>query len=119
MKEIDIVNYLISLDPELKDTYELYHNIRYSIESKNIDRFTELITHTSNKISNYMQTSVKTLNKYKEYVSNTFNHTYTNGVLEGLIDKIKVIKRIAFGFRNFFHFRSRILITLNLARLKA
>jgi transposase len=119
MREIDIVNYLIALDPELKNTYELYHNIRYAIESKNIDLFNELITHTSDKISNYMKTSIKTLNKYKDYVSNTFNYTYTNGVLEGLINKIKVIKRIAFGFRNFFHFRSRILITLNLARLKA
>lgn len=119
MREIDIVNYLIALDPELKDTYELYHNIRYAIESKNIDLFNELITHTSDKISNYMKISIKTLNKYKDYVSNTFNHTYTNGVLEGLINKIKVIKRIAFGFRNFFHFRSRILITQNLARLKA
>ncbi|MDU3614646.1 MAG: transposase, partial [Enterococcus avium] len=31
-----------------------------------------------------------------------------NGVTEGLNNKIKLIKRIAFGYRNFYNFRARI-----------
>ncbi|HEY8364705.1 MAG TPA: transposase, partial [Haloplasmataceae bacterium] len=35
---------------------------------------------------------------------------YNNGVIEGINNKIKVIKRIAFGYRSFIHFKLRILI---------
>lgn len=53
-----------------------------------------------------------------DYVHNTLNYDYTNGILEGINNKIKVIKRIAFGYRSFLHFKNRILITQNLAELK-
>ncbi|GFO99037.1 transposase [Lactobacillus helveticus] len=36
----------------------------------------------------------------------------TNGPVEGTNNKIKVIKRTAYGFRNFFNFRARILLAL-------
>ncbi|NLY78602.1 MAG: transposase, partial [Lysinibacillus sp.] len=41
-----------------------------------------------------------------------------NGILEGINNKIKVIKRISFGYRSFYHFRNRIFITQNLAKIK-
>jgi len=119
MREIDIVNYLIGLDSELKETYEFYHNVKYAIEIRNNELLTLLIESANDKVSNYMRTSIKTLKKFKDYIHNSLKYRYNNGVLEGLINKIKVIKRIAFGFRNFYHFRSRILITQDLARLKA
>jgi len=43
---------------------------------------------------------------------------FTNGTIEEINNKIKVIKRIAFGFRSFYHFKNRILITKNLATLR-
>jgi transposase len=36
-----------------------------------------------------------------------------NGHIEGINNKIKVIKRVAFGYRNFSHFRNRILYIIN------
>ena len=35
---------------------------------------------------------------------------YKNGVLEGMNNQLKVIKRIARGYRSFYHFKARILI---------
>lgn len=35
---------------------------------------------------------------------------YTNGVIEGIYNQIKVIKRIAFGYRSFYHFNARTLM---------
>ena len=66
-----------------------------------------------------MKTSVKTIKQYLDYVANTIKYKYNNGVIEGINNKIKVIKRIAFGFKNFYHFRNRILITQELVKLKA
>ena len=49
-----------------------------------------------------------------EYVSNAQKYDYSNGFTEGVNNFIKVLKRIAFGYKSFFHFRNRILITLRL-----
>lgn len=38
-----------------------------------------------------------------------FDFPYTNGYTEGMNNKIKVLKRNAFGVRNFYRFRNRIL----------
>ena len=35
---------------------------------------------------------------------------FSNGFTEGINNKIKVLKRIAFGFKNFKRFRGRILL---------
>jgi transposase len=42
-------------------------------------------------------------------IMNSFDHPYTNGFTEGCNNKIKVLKRNAYGYRNFSRFRNRIL----------
>lgn len=44
---------------------------------------------------------------------NAFTCTYSNGFTEGCNNKIKVLKRNAYGFRNFNRFRNRILHVFN------
>lgn len=119
MRQIDIVNYLIDLDPMLRDTYELYQNIMYCIKHRNFNLLTSILSDTKGNISSYMKTSVKTIKKYINFIDNTLKYNYTNGILEGINNKIKVIKRIAFGYKSFYHFKNRILITQNLTTLKA
>lgn len=118
MRQIDIINYLLDLDSELRASYKLYQNIRYCIKHRDFDLLVRTLNGNITQVSNYMKTSVRTIKKYLEYVNNTLKYDYNNGVLEGLNNKIKVIKRIAFGYRCFYHFKNRILITQGLARLK-
>ena len=65
-----------------------------------------------------METSLNTTRNYKDYILNALKYDYTNGVIEGINNKIKAIKRIAFGYRSFFNFRNRILIMNDLANIK-
>lgn len=51
------------------------------------------------------------LRNWSKYILNSFDTGYTNGFTEGCNNKIKVLKRIAFGYRNFNNFRQRILMT--------
>lgn len=118
MREIDIVEFLINLNQELKDSYELYQNMKTAIKLKDPKLLEIIITSPGEKISSYMITSVKTVKKYKEYIINMMNCNYTNGLIEGINNKIKVIKRISFGFRSFAHFKNRILITQGMLKLK-
>ena len=45
----------------------------------------------------------------KQRILNSFDCVYTNGFTEGCNNRIKVIKRVSFGIRNFDYFRNRIL----------
>lgn len=53
------------------------------------------------------------LNNWERYILNAFDCPYTNAFTEGSNNSIKVIKRVAYGYRNFENFRSRILHSLN------
>ena len=46
-------------------------------------------------------------------IRNALEVPYSNGPMEGYNNKIKTLKRIAFGFRNFTHFKARILLMAN------
>ena len=49
------------------------------------------------------------MHNWSEYILNSFDVPYTNGFTEGCNNKIKVLKRVCFGVRNFETFRNRIL----------
>jgi len=48
---------------------------------------------------------------WRQEILNYFDHPHTNGFLEGKNNRIKVIKRMAYGYRNPANFRQRILLT--------
>lgn len=52
------------------------------------------------------------LGNWSNYILNAFDCPYTNGFTEGTNNAIKVIKRNAFGYRNFENFRNRIFLSL-------
>ena len=102
----------------MKETYEIYQNILYSIKNNKYNNLEIILNKTSNKISSYMKTSVKTLKEYLPYIKNTLSNPYHNGFVEGNNNFIKVLKRIAFGFRSFRRFKARIMICKNLLHVK-
>jgi len=55
----------------------------------------------------------KMLVNWKPYILNAFDFHLSNGFTEGCNNAIKTLKRVAFGFRNFFTFRARILLSLS------
>jgi len=112
-----IIEYLLTTDDELRETYELYQDLLHAVRTKDAEKFEKVLTEAFDEkgkpiegISNYMKTSVETLRGYLPSVLAALNTKYTNGLIEGLITQIKLIKRIAFGYRNFVHFKARILM---------
>jgi len=51
------------------------------------------------------------LRTWRGEILNYFDHPYTNGFVEGKNNRIKVIKRVAYGYRNANNFRERILLS--------
>ena len=118
MTQQDVVNYLINTSEKLRQTYEVYQNILSAIQSNDYLELKKALNTQNDKISNYMKTSIKTLKKYLPYIKNTLSNPYHNGFVKGNNNFIKVIKRIAFGFRSFRRFKARIMICKNLLSMK-
>ena len=53
---------------------------------------------------------VRTLRAWENEILNHFESRLTNGYVEGITNKIKVIKRRAYGCPNFHSFRRRLLL---------
>ena len=51
----------------------------------------------------------KTIYNWFSGIANSLQYPFTNGFTEGCNNKIKVLKRNAYGYRNFTRFRNRIL----------
>lgn len=113
MRECDIVQYLIGLDPELKATYELYQDLLHAMKQRNPDRFFKACHNAGDNISGFMKKTVRTLLENEQGIRNAMVYSYSNGVIEGTNNLIKVIKRIAFGYRSFVSFKIRILLITN------
>jgi len=52
----------------------------------------------------------KTLLNWLDKITNYFRQRTTSSIVEGINNKIKLIKRRAFGFRNFENFRLRVIV---------
>ena len=118
MTEIDVVNYLTEINEELDNTYQLYQDLLNSIKNKNFKILNITLNNDYGVISEYMKTSIKTIKEYLPYIKNTFENKYNNGFIEGNNNFIKVLKRIAFGFRSFRRFKARIMICKGLIEIK-
>ncbi len=118
MTEVDAVDYLLKQNKELEKTYNAYQSLLYAIQRNDYELLEKIIKEENEEISDYMQTSIKTLREFKEYIKNTLEQPYSNGVMERNNNTCKLIKRIAFGYRNFKNFKAKILIITNIFRKK-
>ena len=98
------------MSSELKIAYE-YYQLLLQMYRKNSCQLLNLLTDTSFwNLPPEMRQDLKTIKKHKLEIENSFVlPKLTNGPIEGVNNHIKVIKRIAYGYNNFKHFRLRIL----------
>ena len=75
-----------------KETLEAFYK---KVEEANIPEFLSVVS---------------TYRNWQKEILNSFVFGYSNGFVEGLNNLIKVIKRNAFGFRNFKRLRAKILL---------
>ena len=96
-----------------KQAYSYYQDLILAINHKSNQELKQLLTVKLTELPKALQKVQRTLRSHKQEIIASFRyHHYTNGPVEGTNNKIKVIKRTAYGFRNFFNFRVRILISL-------
>jgi len=94
----------------LKELFYKFMKSENRAEASEKLKFFRLATETSALPE--FQPCLTMLNNWTKYILNAFDCPYTNGYTEGTNNAIKVIKRNAFGYRNFENFRNRIFLAL-------
>ena len=102
--------------PVLKQAYTIKEKLifmyRASSKEEAERRFKHVImlieTHDYN--CRYLNTLRKTLNYWKNQILNYWNSKTTNGFTEGCHTKIKMIKRVSFGFRNIDNYIAKMML---------
>ena len=112
----EILEKLLYCSQELQEHYKLYQLLLFHFQEKKTEHFFGLIEDTISYVNPIFQTVFKTFLKNKDKILNALELPYSNAKLEATNNLIKVIKRNAFGFRNFDNFKTRTLIALNIKK---
>lgn len=110
--EKGIVEFLLRMNSVLAETYYLVNNLRLSLRSNDSESFFNTLFNADTTIVHpRLRSSITTLRKYDIHINNTIDYPkLTNGPLEGINNKIKLIKRVSFGYRNYSNFKNRVIL---------
>ena len=111
--ELQQVMIMLDISPALSTAYFLKELLYSILDEKDPDTqkklFSDWIEEASeSEISSFVKCA-ETYSNWLTPITNSFFCPYTNGFTEGCNNKIKVLKRNAYGLQNFKRFRNRIL----------
>ena len=106
---------MLELNEELKQAYKLkelfYEYVLTQTNKEDAKRcLKEWIRRAETSGLKEYKDCIRCFTNWFEEITNSFDHPYTNGPLEGFHTKIKTLKRNSFGLRNFEIFRKRIFV---------
>lgn len=103
---------------EAYDALQFFHDILasrpYSVQ---YEELTEWIRQYTASDVGEIHSAACTIRHWRGYIQNSWKYGRSNGLSEGLNNKVKVLKRVAFGLHSFEGFRKRILLTCGKLRL--
>jgi len=111
--EADQVESMLRISERLRHAYVLKNEFYKVMDSPNSYEAKKQLAKWYMLVSGYklpeFEDCFRAFTNWQKEILNSFDVKYTNGYTEGINNKIKVIKRNAFGMRNFERFRNRIL----------
>ena len=110
--EKEIVTYLINTDKTLYADYQLYQGLDNAINIRDKNLFFKIVNNNLNNkiISKKSKKALKTFKEMKQYIDNSFDYEYSNGIVEGINNVIKQIKHTACGYKKFTHLKARVML---------
>jgi transposase len=117
-KEKEKLQTVYELSPMLRRLHQLKERFRIIFEHitdrKQAERFLESwVCEVKQFGCDKLLDFVKTLEHWWKPILNYFNRRVTNGAVEGLNNRVKLIKRRAYGYRNVTNFRNRVVAEIS------
>ena len=119
-KKSDLVN-ILKISNDLKVAYELKEefiklfNEKLTLSKAEIKLNDWKLKALSSNLKPYIK-FVKMLDNWHHGVINYFKYYVTNALAEGINNKIKTVKKIAYGYRNPNNFKAKILQSMALGK---
>ncbi len=101
--------------PALYEAYFIKEKIKIMYNTRNkkkaIEKYNEVIRLLEDSHQNrYLKTLLKTMKGWKTEILNYFDNRTTNAYTEGIHTKIKMMKRVSFGFRNINNYIAKMTL---------
>ncbi len=102
--------------PVLKQAWLIKEKIIHFYQLGNYDKAKEkfkyitMLFETVNR-NRYLKTTERTWKNWQEQILNYFKNKTTNGFTEGCHTKIKMMKRVSFGFRNINNYIAKMMLS--------
>lgn len=114
IRDLDSLAVIFGAYPELQQAWELRWRFRLIYEAPDVAegrrRLRDWCTEAEESGLVPFVETVAVLRSWEDKVLAYFTSGLTNAYAEGITNKIKVIKRRGYGFRNFGNFRRRVLV---------
>lgn len=115
-RQIQQLAAVIKQYPELSVWYQTKERLRdmYRAATKEeaAQKLTTIIASLKSSDDGSLMLWGRTLSRWKPYILNYWNSRSTNGYMEGMHNKMKLIKRISFGFRNKEVFINKVMLSV-------
>ncbi|WP_162255336.1 transposase, partial [Limosilactobacillus equigenerosi] len=110
LSDSEIVDRLLDMSDELEEAYDYYQTLLTAMHTKNEVLLHKLLQTNYCELPKGFKRVQRTLRKHEREILSSFVIGISNGPIEGKMNKVKVLKRISYGYRNFNNFRTRILL---------
>lgn len=104
------LNKVLSAYPLFDKIYQLVLKFKDILKGSNPNNLNLWIGEAKQLEINEINSFINGINRDIDGVKNAINYSYSNGLAEGSVNKIKVIKRIMYGRCNFSTLRSKVLL---------
>lgn len=116
-EEVELLNRLFEYSSDLKQAYTFREELTTIFEeditkaeaTQQIEAWQESVTESG---LSCFDSFLTTLKNWKDEITNYFVHRHTSGFVEGLNNKIKVLKRRCYGILNITHLFQRLFLDL-------
>lgn len=115
LRRLDLIFKKYEKYPVLKQAWiikeQIIHMYRANSEEEALKRYNHILMLLETPgHSRYLATTRNTFKKWKIPILNYFKNKTTNGFTEGCHTKIKMIKRVSFGFRNIDNYIAKVTL---------
>jgi transposase len=115
LKRLDMIFQKYQNYPVLKQAWIIKEQVIYMYRAKTEQEARKRYNHVmmlleTPEYSKYLNTLKNTFKKWRDPILNYFKYKTTNGFTEGCHTKIKMIKRVSYGFRNIDNYIAKITL---------
>jgi transposase len=105
--------------PGLRALYDFWHGLQELLRNKSknqkdcrplVKQYLWYVEELRQTPFRHLRTLGATLDSWKEEIARMFRFSKTNGITEGLHNKMEMLSRRAYGFRNFENYRLRVRV---------